>query len=350
MSNPLRIRHVDTLPEGLLEAGAADLNALLGGPCLIHLQGRREAPLFVSCLLHGNEDTGFEAIKRLLSKYQGQTLPRSLSILIGNVSAAEQGLRRLDGQPDYNRVWPGGELGDSAEGRMMAEVYRSMAQRKVFASIDIHNNTGLNPHYACVNRLDDHFFHLATLFSRTVVYFIRPTGVASTAMAQLCPSVTVECGQPGNEGSVSHTAEYVDAALHLADLPTHAMAEHDMDLFHTVATVKVPEEVSFHFGSTLADIQFDPDLDHMNFRELPPGVSFGRVSFGRVTRERELPIQAWNERGEQVAQTYFQLDHGHLRTRRSVMPSMLTLDERVIRQDCLCYLMERVPVMDWRRH
>jgi hypothetical protein len=35
---------------------------------------------------------------------------------------------------------------------------------------------------------------------------------------------------------------------------------------------------------------------------------------------------------------------GELLTRRVVMPSMLTLDERVIRQDCLCYLMERFPI------
>jgi hypothetical protein len=26
------------------------------------------------------------------------------------------------------------------------------------------------------------------------------------------------------------------------------------------------------------------------------------------------------------------------------MPAMLTLDERIIRQDCLCYLMERYPL------
>jgi hypothetical protein len=32
---------------------------------------------------------------------------------------------------------------------------------------------------------------------------------------------------------------------------------------------------------------------------------------------------------------------GKIRLRVPVMPSMLTLDERVVRQDCLCYLMER---------
>jgi hypothetical protein len=29
--------------------------------------------------------------------------------------------------------------------------------------------------------------------------------------------------------------------------------------------------------------------------------------------------------------------------KKSLMPAMLTRDTRVIRQDCLCYLMERIP-------
>jgi len=45
---------------------------------------------------------------------------------------------------------------------------------------------------------------------------------------------------------------------------------------------------------------------------------------------------AWDE--------FFALDNGALALRRPAMPAMLTLDERIVRQDCLCYLMERVPV------
>ena len=81
---------------------------------------------------------------------------------------------------------------------MMREVVEQMRARGVFASVDIHNNTGINPHYGCVNRLEAPFLHLAALFSRIVVYFKRPLGVQSAAFAQLCPSVTVECGKPGN--------------------------------------------------------------------------------------------------------------------------------------------------------
>jgi hypothetical protein len=37
----------------------------------------------------------------------GYDLPRSLSLFVGNTAAAEQGVRHLPEQPDYNRVWPG---------------------------------------------------------------------------------------------------------------------------------------------------------------------------------------------------------------------------------------------------
>ncbi|MDV3241139.1 MAG: hypothetical protein LOY00_05035, partial [Methylocaldum sp.] len=35
------------------------------------------------------------------------------------------------------------------------------------------------------------------------------------------------------------------------------------------------------------------------------------------------------------------LGEDRLVLKRAVMPSMLTLDKRIIRQDCFCYLMER---------
>ena len=330
----LRVR--GDIPEDLLSCDARGLRELLGGPTLIHLPGRREQPLFVSILLHGNETTGLHAMQRVLRKYRDRELPRALSLFIGNVEAAAQGLRRLDGQPDYNRVWPGCDTGGTPEHLMMQQVLDQMRERKVFASIDIHNNTGLNPHYACINVLDDRFFHLATLFSRTVVWFTRPLGVQSAAFAGLCPAVTVECGQAGAAHGDEHAAEFVDACLNLAAHPDHAIATHDMDLFHTVAIVRVPESVSFSFGQGESDIVFEPDLDHLNFIELQPGTRLGRV------RDGAHLLQAWDNDGHDVADDYFTVSDGEIRLKRPVMPSMLTLDERVIRQDCLCYLMERI--------
>jgi hypothetical protein len=327
----------DSLPEGLLDLPASRLGEVLPGPALIHLPGRRQPPLFVSVLLHGNEDTGWLAAQSILKKYESAELPRSLSLFIGNVEAARSGVRRLDGQPDYNRVWPGSEEAHPAELAMMQQVVEAMRARSVFASIDIHNNTGLNPHYACVNRLDQEFLQLATLFSRIVVYFIRPRGVQSIAFAELCPSVTVECGKPGTPGSVEHAAAFMEACLHLSEFPAHSVAPHDIDLFHTVATVKVPEGVSFGFNAPDMDIDFVPELDHLNFRELERGNLLGRVRQGSAAR-----LQVLGEDGEDVGARLFEYRQGEITLRQPLMPAMLTRDERVIRQDCLCYLMERI--------
>lgn len=325
------------LPEGLLHLPADRLHERLPGPCLIHLEGRRHQPLFVSVLLHGNEDTGWQAAQAVLQKHARGGLPRSLSLFIGNLDAARQGQRRLDGQPDYNRVWPGTPDTDLPEFRMMKQVVDDMAGRGVFASVDVHNNTGLNPHYACVNELADPFLHLATLFSRTVVYFVRPLGVQSAAFARLCPSVTVECGKAGSAGSAEHAASFLEACLNLSEFPAHPVPAQDVDLFHTVATVKVPDALSFGFGGHGLDIDFIPDLDHLNFMELDRGAVFGQTRPGG-----QACLLAMNEDGRDVGAHLFDCSGGRIRLRKPLMPAMLTRDERVIRQDCLCYLMERL--------
>ena len=327
----------ESLPAGLLDLPAAQLGDVLPGPSLIHLPGRRQPPLFVSVLLHGNENTGWQAAQAVLKKYATSELPRALSLFIGNVDAARSGLRRLDGQPDYNRVWPGAEESPSAESAMMQQVVDVMRARGVFASIDIHNNTGLNPHYACINRLDQHFLHLALLFSRIVVYFIRPRGVQSAAFAELCPSVTVECGKPGAPDSAEHAAAFMEACLHLSEFPAHPVAPHDVDLFHTIATVKVPDHASFGFNAPDADINFLPELDHFNFRELERGIHLGRVRPDSSAR-----LLVVNEQGEDIGARLFDYREGEIALKQRLMPAMLTRDERVIRQDCLCYLMERL--------
>jgi len=334
------LRELDSLPDGLLETDSRRLAERLGAPTLIHLPGARGPALFVSVLLHGNETVGWEAVRKLLrerlERFGELRLPRALSLFIGNVSAAAGGVRRLPGQPDYNRVWPGSEDPETLEHRLMRQVVDIMARRGLFASLDLHNNTGLNPHYACVNRLDARFLHLARLFGRTVVYFIRPTGVQSMAMAELAPAVTLECGKVAEQAGIGHAREFVEAVLHLSEIPTHPLPAREIDLFHTVAQIRIPETVSFGFDPSDVDLWLDPELERMNFRELPVGTPFARVRPGA-----ETALDVIDERGRDVSARYFRLEDGEWRLRRCLMPSMLTRDETVIRQDCLCYLMER---------
>ncbi len=321
------------LDDRLLELESHQLHTLLDGPTLIHLPGREEKPLFVSVLLHGNETTGWEALRALLKRYRGKTLPRALSFLIGNVQAAAKGMRHLPDQPDYNRIWTPGEL---PEQKMMQSIVEEMDRRDLFASIDIHNNTGRNPHYGCVNQLTPPYLHLASLFSTTVVYFTQPDGVQSMAMSNLCPAITVECGQPGQPHGVKHAIRLLDECLNLPEVPTNPLPPHAIHLFHTVATVKIPHHIEISFGGQKGDLCLHEDLDQLNFREIPAGTRFGQLCSDHLNH-----IEVWSESGEDVGDHFFEVKHGQLLTRRPVMPSMLTRDIEIIRQDCLCYLMER---------
>lgn len=341
------LSELDYLPDGLLEKDAEQLHAVLGGPTLIHLQGREKQPLFVSVLIHGNETVGWEALRQLLPRYDvaggDKPLPRSISLFIGNTAAAEKTLRFLPGQPDFNRVWPGCSTAHDnrhlPEYNLMAKVLERMRDLDVFASIDLHNNTGMNPHYACINVVDNRFMQLATLFSRTVVYFTEPCMVASMAMSKLCPSVTLECGKVGSSHGPEHAAEFVDACLHLKEIADTAVPKHDIDLFHTVAAVKIPEDIRFGFDEEDVELFFPADIEHLNFRELEAGSYFGSVS--GIER---IPLQLTGEEGEIAPENYFSLRDQDIVVNKAVMPSMLTRNETVIRQDCLCYLMERYKI------
>jgi hypothetical protein len=334
-----RLHLLDHLPGAFLTAEARELHTFLPGPTLIHLPGTRPEPIFVSILLHGNEDTGLKAMQRVLRHHAGRMLPRALSLFIGNVAAARHGLRRLEHEPDYNRVWPGTDEDAHPLTALMESVVDEMRERRVFASVDIHNNTGLNPHYACVNRLDPPFLHLARLFSRIVVWFEVPLGVQSAAFAPLCPAATVECGKPGIAANADHAADFVEGCLHLSHFPEHPVPKHDLDLYHTVALVKVPDAASFCFGDGDAELRFSADIDALNFRDLPQGTPLARVG------SQGIGLDVRDTRGRDVSAVFLALEGDALTLQRGVTPAMLTRDARVIRQDCLCYFMERLSYM-----
>jgi hypothetical protein len=335
----LTLSVLTALPERFLTVSAGELANVLAGPTLIHLPGRRSPPVLVCILLHGNETVGLHAMQAVLHKYAGAELPRALSIYVGNVRAAAAGVRRLDDQPDYNRVWPGGATSDTLEAAVARTVIAEMRARGAFASLDLHNNTGLNPLYACVSSRDPHNLHLAALFSRTVVYFEQPAGTQVGAFAALCPAVAVECGKPGNADGEARAAQLVEAVLHLAEFPAAPVHAHDIDLFHTIGMVRVRADVEFAFSPAQAALVFDYRIDHYNFRELPSGTRFGRVTDAL----QALPLEVRDAAGRLVSERFFALREGVLSTAAPLMPAMLTTDPNAIRQDCLCYLMERAP-------
>ena len=322
------------VPEGFLAAGIRSLSGVLPGPTLMDLPGKNSHPLFVSTLLHGNEESGLQAVQRILARYRHDRLPRRLLLFIGNVSAAEAGVRTLESQRDYNRVWPGTPTPNTPEAHLMKQVFDYAAAAGPVASIDLHNTTGRNPPHSAVDRTDSEFLGLASRFSQTVILFDKRIGVQQQALAELCPAVTVECGKTGDPAGADLAERFLETCL--ADQSMAVPEISAVQVLRTTAIARIPAGMTFSFDGTEADFRFRSDIECLNFKELGPGTQFGQIN---TSAGLEIEVEAY---ADPEVTDYFDYSGGQIRLRHSATPAMLTRDVRAVELDCLCYLMQRV--------
>ncbi len=326
----------DNFPGNLSGLEPRQVRQVFNTPSIIDLEGRKKQPLFLSFLLHGNETTSFYVLQRLQEFIRKQELPRSLILFVGNVYAMEQNLRFIEGQQDYNRVWL--EDQGSKEHRLAHRV-KSFAEEKgpLFASIDIHNNTGANPFYACINHLKPSSVYLGSLFSRTLVYFKNPNNAQSVVFSQICPSVTLECGQSGQIEGVEKAFQFILDVMHLDSLE-HDQPASDTSIFETVGRIVLKEEFhkDFGFSENGHKLNFPENFERLNFGELLPGNSF--ASFSALKQ----PFVVLDNQDNDIFDTYFKIENNELIIKEKVIPSMFTKNIDVIKKDCLGYIMKQV--------
>ena len=81
----------------------------------------------------------------------------------------------------------------------------------------------------------------------------------------------------------------------------------------------------------------NPKMESQNFQQLDKG-----TIFASVTPDTQAKLIAYNESEEDVSSDFFDIQDNNIILMKDVMLSMYTTNERAIRQDCLCYLMERI--------
>lgn len=336
------LHHLDALPDDLLASPAERLLEKLDGPTLISLEGKNPLPLFISVLLHGNEHSGWNGLRRFLST--SGALARSTTIFIGNLQAAAADRRTLPGQQDYNRIWRGA---DEPEATLVREVRAVIDARPWFAAIDLHNNTGHNPHYAVLTDVSAQNLGLARLFSDQAVLVEEPDTVLTRAFDGLCPAVTLELGPIADDQSDERCRDYLERCFALDKIP--AARQEDLTLYRALARVHVAERAAaaFRFADGSDATARVPESDSslvltggvegVNFHRLPAGFEFGS---GGGELGDMLTVLDVDHRD--VTHEYLELVDGKIRLSRSVTPAMYTIDPIVVRQDCLCYFMEPI--------
>ncbi|PIQ95350.1 MAG: succinylglutamate desuccinylase [Nitrospinae bacterium CG11_big_fil_rev_8_21_14_0_20_56_8] len=341
MNQPMQLHLFDQLPAGFLEAEPETLHTCLPGPSLIRIEGEASPPLFVSTLLHGNETSGFYAIRDLLRKYseEKRPLPRKLILFLGNIAAAEKNLRHLPDQADFNRIWSGKHY---PEHHLAEQVLKLAHDEPLFACIDIHNTTGKNPLFACINRLDPHSIHLAEMFTSTLVYFNRPAEVLSRAFSNFCPSIVLEGGRSHSPAGTRTVAEFLEKVLHLTEIPDAPNGGSPPAIYHSVARIHVPEDsrISFNKECVQKDFCFVEDLEAMNFKEIPENTLLG------WRHNPAMNLSIIDEKGREVESRYIRYVENEIRLKQGVVPSMFTSLITAVHQDCLGYFMEPYQIPD----
>ena len=337
----MSLQVLEGLPSGMVDLPAPKLYEVLDGPTLIEIKGDRDPGVFVSVLLHGNEVGGWDAVRRLLKSLQGRSPKRAISLFVGNVQAAKAGVRHLDDQPDFNRVWNGHvdhPLADTAH--LVTEHMRS---KGCFASIDIHNNSGVNPCHVCISKLDWYTLRVGSLFAPVTVLVDYPRSIQTAAFSTFCPSVTLEAGRIGDSEGVSRTFSMLESILAVGSLDDIAVGDGSgASLFATLARIELPSNCQFEFASdpeepALSDISLSSEIESRNFELLPKG-----TFFAKLPRGGDPPLFVTSRLGEVELEEYFEVHGDSVLLARDLIFSMYTTRAESVRQDCLCYLMEPI--------
>jgi succinylglutamate desuccinylase len=299
---------------------------------LIRIPGKKNwKPVLISTLLHGNETTGFQALKILFEKWGTAEWLRPVWILYGNPEAAREFVRHLPHQPDFNRIW-------GSEHPISQQFLPELLRGNFAFCIDIHNTTGINPHYSALTRTDSLTLGLSSLFSPLAVHFTTPPGTLTGALAPHFTSITIECGQSGSIKTEQEISEFLAQAIHLETAPQYHSHKNRIQLFESFAQIKILSGASFSFEGQHAssDFKFARNFDQANFTSYSEGHIFA------WKKSKELRLQILTSLGEDVSDEYFDQDGYTVKVKKSFTPSLLTQAPEIVRSDCLGYVMNPI--------
>lgn len=326
MEIEVKLQKETSLDPEILNLHARDLASVLSGPTLFDLSTPNNPPIFVSVLLHGNETSGWDAIRLLLKEQEKSCETSSLYLLVGNVEAARQGVRALDEQPDFNRIW---EENGSGHADWTQDVISEVSSSNPWFALDIHNNTCPNPHHSVITDLKPETLSVAREFSDIAIFASQPPGVLSRRCSEFCTAITIEVGIPDDETSALRAKAFLASLFKRGTVPN--LSNEDLRIYRNSVRVVIERA---HAMQDWQVPEFAPSLNQWNFKTLARGTPIARIKPGGGR------LIAHDDHMQDVTHSYLEYKGDEVVLSSDVIMSMYTEDPRIALQDCVCYFLE----------
>jgi hypothetical protein len=326
-----------------LTGGGRDALGRLGHATWWVVPGRdRTRTRVVTTLLHGNEPSGFRAIAAWSAS--GVVPAVDVAFYVGSVETALEpptwSHRALPGARDANRCFV--EPFEGTEGERARQLLDLIRAARPEAVVDLHNNSGHSPAYGVgLHATADHL-GLTSLFADRYMHSDLRLGTLVEGIEPFAMGVVIECGRAGDPVADATALAGLERFVMLEDLAEARSRAGGMEVLDRPVRVALVPEAIIAFGREPvggAGVTLCSDIDTHNFRPLPAG----RV-VGWLAEEAFWPFDARDHAGLERSRELFEIDGRKIRTRREMVPVMMTTSTAIAKSDCLFYALERAGV------
>jgi len=279
------VKVFDIIPTEI-DASPEDFLKFLGGPAIINAGPETEENVFISCLMHGNEPSGYFAIHKILQKIKVRHhLKKKVHFAFMNVCAALEdemfSHRFLDDETDMNRIWsetkdPGNSPAQKKTIKFMMDFIRNAEPELI---VDLHNTTGSNPVFAITNTLEKEAIEAAAVAS-DIVWAHSGRDTLIKWSKDICPSIGVECGKNIDPQSDENAVKVLrDLLIHFGALEGDVKPHQNIRLLYEAEPIKVnTHDIYVADENTGNDVVLITQIEGFNTVQLNPGTKLGWVN------------------------------------------------------------------------
>jgi len=329
----LHFNFFQNFPKEFQNLSWAQLIEKLEKPTLFRIQGKNSTKsLIISCLMHGNETSGYKAVVKELNKLK--FYPYDIYFLIANIEAAKREgkfiHRDWEKPQGINRIW-----NKTDHYPLAKELLEFLKKTNPFACIDLHNNNGKNPAYA-ISRPQKEPLRLASFLTRKILISTKEIGTFSQAIVNFCPALTIECGQVNTDQADQFAETALQKFLNLS--PQFPETE-EPEIYHESCQVDVKKKINFCFGNS-NNPQFDlilrDDVEEFNFKLFKQDDWLGFVNLN------EMPLECLDQENNNLTEEFFYLKEGKLLVKKDISLAMALKSVTIAKISNLFFIVKRV--------